>query len=200
MRPPNLGMESLHIMTSSPDDRIDPAILRLMQRMAWSFCASNPSLTLEPRDVAQRLGEKFAAVRHRYDTTRPGAWLWLKQTFRRECNTLRRECRAQKRAPQIRPQSLNRDAIDADGRVVDFYQVHPHPTSRDEVRRRDLQIDMREVSRVDPAVRRMLEEAQHTGRRPTLVQFRQVSRRLGDREIERLRRLFEDRGLRDYLG
>lgn len=184
-----------------PDsDSIDPVILRLAHRMAWNFCAGNPSLTIGPQDLAQRLVAKFWSVRHKHDPMQPGRWLWLKQVFRRECRTLRRELKAKKRAPQIRPQSLNRDAIDADGRVVDFYQVHPHPTSRDEVRRRDLQIDMREVSRVDPAVRRMLEEAQHTGRRPTLVQFRQVSRRLGDREIERLRRLFEDRGLRDYLG
>ncbi len=182
------------------DKSIDPAILRLIQRMAWGFCANNPSLALDPQDVAQRLGEKFAAVRHKYDPTRPGSWLWLKQVFRRECRTLRRECKAQKRAPQIWPQSLNRDAIDADGRVVDFHQIHHHPTSRDEARRRDLRMDIHELSRIEPAVRRMLEEARRTGRKPTLAQFRQASRRLGDREIARLRRLFEDRGLRDYLA
>jgi len=181
-------------------ESIDPAILRLIQRMAWGFCANNASLTLDPQDVAQRLVAKFWLVRHKYDPTRPGNWLWLKQVFRRECRTLRRELKAKKRAPQIRPQSLNRDAIDADGRIVDYYQVHPHPTSRDEARRRDLQIDMRELSRLHPAVRRLLEEARRTGRKLTLVQFRQVSRRLGDREIARLRQLFEDSGLRDYLA
>lgn len=186
--------------THGSAEPIDPAILRLAGRMAWNFCANNPSLTLDPQDVAQRLATKFWSVRHKYDPTRPGSWLWLKQVFRRECRTLRRELKAQKRSPQTRPQSLNRDVIDADGRVVDAYQTHPHPTSRDEVRRRDLRMDMRELSRRDPTVRRMLEEAHRTGRKPTLVQLRQMSRRLGDREIDRLRRLFEDWGLRDYLA
>ncbi|GEM_PF-4740778 len=181
-------------------DSIDPAILRLIQRIAWGFCGNNPSLALDPQDVAQRLASKFWSVRHKYDAHRPGSWLWLKQVFRRECRTLRRELKAKKRAPQIRPQSLNCDVIDADGRLVDLHQVLPHPTSRDESMRRDLQIDIRELSRLHPAVRRLLEEARRTGRKPTLVQFRQVSRRLGDREIARIRRLFEDGGLRDYLA
>ena len=182
------------------DESIDPAILRLIQRMAWGFCANSPSLTLDPQDVAQRLAAKFWSVRSKYDPSRPGSWLWLKQVFRRECRTLRRELRAKKRAPQVRPQSLNRNVTDADGRVVDAHQIYPHPTSRDEVRRRDLSLDMRELSRRDPTVRRMLEEAHRTGRKPTLVQLRQMSRRLGDREIDRLRRLFEDGDLRDYLA
>jgi len=155
---------------------------------------------LEPHDVAQRLAAKFWSVRHKYDPTRPGSWLWLKQVFRRECRTLGRECRAQKRGPEVRPQSFNRDVTDADGRTVDFHQVHPHLASRDEARRRDLRMDIRQLSRLEPAVRRMLDEARCTGRKPTLAQLRQVSRRLGDREIARLRRLFEDRGLRDYLA
>ncbi len=184
----------------SRDDSIDPAILRLIQRTAWGFCANNPPLALDPQDVEQRLATKFWSVRHKYDLAQPGSWLWLKQVFRRECRTLRRELKAQKRAPQSRPASLNRDAIDADGRTVDFHQVHPHPDSRDEARRRDLRIDLHELSRLDPTVRRMLDEAMRTGRKPTLAQLRQASRRLGDREIARLRRLFEDRGLRDYLG
>lgn len=186
--------------TRQQPDSIDPSILRLMHRMAWRFCANNPSLTLDPLDVAQRLGEKFAAVRDKYDPMRLGSWLWLKQVFRRECRTLRRELRAQKRAPEIRPVSINRDAIDGDGRVVDFHQIYPHPTSRLDAKRRDLRMDLHDLSRLEPAVRRMLEEVRRTGRKPTLVQFRQVSRRLGDREIARLRRLFEDRGLRDYLA
>ncbi len=184
----------------SRDDRIDPAILRLIQRTAWGFCARNPSLTLDPHDVAQRLGEKYATVRHKYDPTRPGNRSWLRKVFRRECTSLFREVRAQKRTPQIRPQSLNRDAIDFDGRIVDFHQIHPHPSSRDEAKRRDLRIDMGELSRLDATVKRMLEEARRTGRKPTLAQLRRASRRLGDREIARLRRLFEDWGLRDYLA
>lgn len=180
-------------------DSIDPLILRLIHRMAWSFAAQNAFLAIDPGDVAQRLGQKFSAVRHRYDPTRPGSWLWLKKVFRNECRSLHRECRAQKRRPQSRLQTLNRNVADTDDRTVDLHQILPHPTSRDEARRRDLRIDMRELSRLDPTVKRMLEEARRTGRKPTLAQLRQASRRLGDREIARLRRLFDDRGLRDYL-
>lgn len=197
MRPPNLGMESLHTMTRYQDDEIDPAILRLARKMAWNFCANNPALALDPQDVAQQLATKFWSVRHKYDPMQPGSWVWLKKTFRRECNSLRRECKAQKRSPEIGPQSLNRDVIDADGRIVDFHQVLSHPSSRNEAKQRDLRVDMRELSRIEPAVERMLDEARRTGRKPTLSRLRQVSRRQGDREIARLRRLFEDRGLLD---
>ncbi len=168
---------------------------------AARWLSRRPTFTAaDAPELAQILACHLWLKRARFDPHR-GDWPTFAQVVvDRRAKSLLREARAGKRLPNQRVQSLHREAADENGRPVDLTQSLPHPTSRDEVRRRDLQIDMRELSRLDPAVRRMLEEACLTGRKPTLAQFRQASRRLGDREIARLRQLFEDQGLRDYLA
>lgn len=151
-------------------------------------------------EFAQILACHLWLKQPRFDPQR-GDWLtFARVVVDRRAKSLLREARAGKRLPDRHLQSLHRTTTVESGRSVDLTQSLPHPSSRNEAKRRELGIDMRELSRLDPTVMRLLDEARRTGCKPTLAQLRRASRRLGDREIARLRRVFEDRGLRDYLG
>ncbi|MCL4197685.1 MAG: hypothetical protein KJZ69_09355 [Phycisphaerales bacterium] len=177
----------------SATTKIILAVARWLSRRPAFTAADAPEL-------AQILACHLWLKQPRFDPQR-GDWLtFARVVVDRRAKSLLREARAGKRLPDRHLQSLHHTTPVESARPVDLTQSLPHPSCRNEARRRELRLDMRELSRLEPAVRRMLEEAHRTGRKPTLVQFRRLSRRLGDREIERLRLLFEDRGLRDYLG
>jgi len=142
---------------------------------------------------------KYLEERGKSDPSKLANWGWLRPVFRNRCISLLREVKAQKRWPRKRLGSLNVSVGDTDGRTVDGSQAVVDPRSLNEPRRRDLRRKLKDIGKARPAIKRLRDQVEKTGRRPMPAQLKYTARMGGFRSVDEMRQFFEDEGLLDLL-
>lgn len=180
-------------------DPIDPAVMRLIESVALNFSRLHRLPLITAQDLAQELAHKYVRVRSECDPSKVRNWGWLRPVLLNTCHSIRREVMAKKRWPRRRLRSLNEDVGDGDGRIVDGSQNLVDPRSLDEPRRRDLRRKLRDIGKDRPAIERLREWVERTGRKPMQSQLEYTARASGFRSVEELCQFFEGEGLLDLL-
>lgn len=142
---------------------------------------------------------KYVKERGKSDPSKLANWGWLRPVLRNRCISLLREVKAQKRWPRKRLGSLSTSVGDTDGRTVDGSQNVVDPRSLDEQRRRDLRRKLKDIGKTRPAIQRLRDQVERTGRRPMPSQLKYTAKASGFRSVDEMRQFFEDEGLLDLL-
>lgn len=180
-------------------DPIDPAVMRLIESIALSFSRLHRLPLITTQDLAQELAHKYVRVRSECDPSKVRNWGWLRPVLLNTCHSIRREVMAKKRWPRRRLRSLNEDVGDGDGRIADASQNVVDPRSLDEPRRRDLRRKLKNIGKTLPAIQRLRDQVERTGRRPMPSQLKYTAKASGFRSVDEMRQFFEDEGLLDLL-
>lgn len=180
-------------------DPIDPAVMRCIESTARRFSRLHRLPSASAEDLVQILAIKYLHVRASGDQSKLTNWAYLKRVLLNECRSFLRQLKAKKRWPRTRLDSLNTSMSDATGRAVDASQTTPDPRSADEPRRRDLRRKLRDIGKRRPAIERLREWVERTGRKPMPSQLESTAKASGFRSADELRQFFEDEGLLDLL-
>lgn len=155
-------------------------------------------LRIEIDDLCQAFAVHLCEVAKNYDPARQKKWQWVDTVLRNLSISVLREQRAQKRM-RSSPRSLDAPLTAVESQSASLLDAIPDSRTPHETRRLELCRDLELLASRHPILQPLLRQARVTGCVPTLSQLRQTSRRIGDRNIRRLRRLFQESGLRDYL-
>lgn len=178
---------------------IDPAVMRFIESTALRFSRLHRLPSMTAQDLAQELANKYLHARATCDPSKVANWGWLKRIFRNECISILRGVKAQKVWPRRRLQSLNSSVADRGGRPTPLGQILPDPRSAHEPRRRDLRRKLRGIGKRRPAIERLREWVERTGRKPMPSQLESTAKASGFRSVDEMRQFFEDEGLLDLL-
>lgn len=180
-------------------DPIDPKVMRFIESVALRFSRLHRLPLITAKDLAQELAYKYVRVRSECDPSKVQNWGWLRPVLLNTCHSVLREATAKKRWPRRRLRSLNEDVGDGNGRIVDASQNVVDPRSLDEPTRRDLRRKLTDISKDRPAIERLREWVERTGRKPMPSQLESTARASGFRSVDQMRQYLEDDGLLDLL-
>ncbi len=180
-------------------DPIDPAVQRLIESMAGRFSRFHGLSRESAEDLTQILAIKYLHLRDTADPEKLANWGFLQGALRNRCRSYLRELNAKMRRPDTPLLSLESGASESHGRSADLRHTLHDPRSNDEVRRRDLRRKLKEIGRSLPAIQRLQDQIDRTGRKPMPSQLKRAARESGFRSVDEMCQFFEDKGLRDLL-
>lgn len=182
----------------TPPDPADRGITRLIRTKAHRLCRRRGFGPSDLPCVQQELWLHLVVQADRFDPS-SGDWeCWASVILDRRCISMWRERNADKRSPAREECSLDEPVLDADGRVVARHETTPE-AAHDPARRRDLERDVAQVMAGLSDEERAVALGLAFGTPNSVGPEVGVSRREMAKKIERLREIFRDAGLDQYL-
>lgn len=151
-------------------------------------------------DLEQELWTDLLDRLPRYNPGKASLNTFIARVVDRKVATILRYHLAAMRSPARNEASLNEPVLDCDGRVVERHQTTPEAAGTYQ-RIQDLRRDLAEVRASLPTdiLRAIMDEIGLGGTVNSIAADMGLSRRVVERHVSDLRRIFEDAGLRDYL-
>lgn len=163
--------------------------------------ARRPGFTQSDRvDIEQELRADLLERLPRFDESKARLNTFISRIIERKVISIVRYRTAEKRSPDREECSLNDEVRDADGRLVDRHQTTPEAASVWQ-RLHDLTRDVSDLrGRLESDLhRRVMDALGRGGTINSVANELGIPRRAVQRCIAKLREVFEDAGLREYL-